>query len=169
MKKNILFLAVALFGITFCSSSFAKDLKIGYVDVYKVFNEYDKTKESEGVLDKKKKEVETKLIEKKASIEEIQNKLETLNEEQQKVEEGKLIEQAKEYRDLERTAVVDIRKERDDKMKEILEDINEVTKEYSETNDFDLVVNENTLLYSGDSIINITDQILKICNNNYKK
>ena len=169
MRKNIIFLAVVLLGISFSSNTFSGDLKIGYVDVYKVFNEYDKTKESESVLDKKKKTAEAKLIEKKNSLEEIQGKFEALNEEQKKIEEAKLIEQVKEYRELERVSVVGIRKERDEKMKEILEDINKVTEEYSKTNDFDLVVNENTLLYSGDSIVNITDKILEKCNSNYKK
>ncbi len=169
MKKFFIFVAAVILGVSFCSIGFAKDLKIGFVDVYKIFNEYDKTKESESTLDKKKKKVEEKLIEKKNVLEKIQNKLETLNEEQKKVEESKLIQQVKEYRDLERTAVVDIRKERDEKMKEILEDINQVTKEYSKNNDFDLVVNENAILYSGDSIVNITDKILKLCNDNFKK
>ena len=169
MKKFFIFVAAIILGVSFCSIGFAKDLKIGFVDVYKIFNEYDKTKESESTLDKKKKKVEEKLIEKKNVLEKIQNKLETLNEEQKKVEESKLIQQVKEYRDLERTAVVDIRKERDEKMKEILEDINQVTKEYSKNNDFDLVVNENAILYSGDSIVNITDKILKLCNDNFKK
>ncbi len=168
MKKIVGFLIVLMIMMSFSSTCFSKDLKIGYVDIFKVFNDYDKTKEYDEKLEVRKTAAEEKLEVKKEIIEKLQNKLDLLKDSEKVKEEAKLEKEINEYRDLEREVFTDIKKERDDKMKDIIEDINIIIKDYAKKNGFDLILNANTVLY-GSKSMDITNQILKVSNKNYKK
>jgi len=168
MKKSLVFLTALGLICCFSFSSFSQDIKIGYVDIFEIFNEYDKTKEYDEKLEKKKESLEKKLETKKSDIEKIQNKLTLLKEEERKKEEEKITKQIEEYRNLEREIFTDIKKERDEKMKEIVEDINKIIKDYARKNKFSLVINENTVLY-GEKVMDITSEILRISNKTYSK
>lgn len=162
---SLLILALIL---SFSFIGFAKDLKIGYVDIFKVFNDYEKTKDYDKNLETNKKVAEDKLEKKREVIEKLQSKLSLLKEDEKAKEEEKLSKEVQEYRDLEREAFTDIKKERDDKMKDIVEDIDKIVKDYAKDNGFDLVVNSNSVLY-GVKAMDITDEVLKISNKKYKK
>ena len=168
MKKIFGCLLVFAVIMSFSSTCFSKDLKIGYVDIFKVFNDYEKTKEYDKKLEKKKNAAEKKLEEKKVTIEKLQNKMSLLKEEERAKKEEELSEEVKEYRALEREVFTDIKKERDEKMKDIVEDIDKIVKDYAKKNGFDLVVNSNAVLYGAKSL-DVTSQILKISNDKYKK
>jgi outer membrane protein len=167
MKKLSIFVLVLGLVISSQSVCFSKELKIGYVNVFKVFNEYAKTKEYDEKLEKNKKEAEKKLEAKKETIEKLQNKLSLLKEKERSSEEEKMKKEITEYRETERKALIDIKKERDEKMKEIIEDINKVVEDYAKKNKFDLVVNESSVLY-GDKAMDITSDIMKLANKQYK-
>ncbi len=167
MRK--LLVALLMFGLVFgFGQVFAKDLKIGYVDIFKVFNDYEKTKKYDTSLEEKKKEAETKLDQKKTDLEQMQKRLSVLKEDEKKKEQEKLTKAVEEYREIERTAFIDIKKARDEKMKEIVDDIDKIVDDYANKNGFNLIVNENAVLY-GDKVMDITADILKIANTNYKK
>jgi len=167
MKKILIFLVGAGIIMSNQSVCFSKELKIGYVNVFKVFNEYAKTKEYDEKLEKNKKEAEKKLEAKKEAIEKLQNKLSLLKEKERSSEEEKMKKEITEYRETERKALIDIKKERDEKMKEIIEDINKVVEDYAKKNKFDLIVNESSVLY-GDKAMDITSDIMKLANKQYK-
>jgi len=168
MKRIIGCLLVLTVVMSFSSTCFSEDLKIGYVDIFKVFNDYEKTKEYDEKLEAKKKGVEKKLEKKKETIERLQGKLDLLKEGKRAKEEEKLNKELKEYRDLEREAFTDIKKERDERMKDIVEDIDVIVKDYAKKNGFRLIVNSNVVLY-GAKAMDVTDEILKISNKKYKK
>ena len=168
MRRILSLLVVVSLLLTMPASSFAKELKIGYVDIFEVFNEYKKTKEYDKVLEKEKGIEEKKLERKKGEIEKLQNKLSLLNESEQIKERGKLEDAVRDYRETERSAFIDLRKQRDEKMKEIIEDIDAVVKDYAKKNKFDLVINENAVLY-GINTFDITAQVLKEVNSRYRR
>ncbi len=168
MKKIFGCLLVFAVIMSFSSTCFSKDLKIGYVDIFKVFNDYEKTKDYDKKLEKKKNDVEKNLEAKKTVIEKLQNKMSLLKENKKAKEEEKLKKEIQEYREVEREAFTDIKKERDEKMKNIVEDIDKIIEDYAKKNDFDLVVNSNAILY-GAKTMDITSQILKISNKKYKE
>lgn len=165
-KWLVLIISGLIISVSF--TSFAKELKIGYVNIFKVFNEYEKTKEYDAKLEKETKKIEKELSVKKEAIEKIQNKLSLLKEAEKKKEEEKLREEIIGYRELEKEALINVKQERDGKMKEIVEDINKIVKEYAKNKGYDLVINENVVLY-GDKIMDMTEDILKISNQKYKK
>ncbi len=169
MRKCLSFLLALGITSIFFGKLEAKELKIGYVDFLKVYNEYNKTKDYEKALEEKKEEKDKELKKKIEEIEKLQNKIQLLKEKEREKEKEDLDKAVKEYRELERKIVVDLRKERDEKMKEILQDIEKVIKEYAQKNNFDLILNENIILYSTDKIMDITLEIMSLINNNYKK
>jgi len=169
MKKGLVILLSLGVMLSFVCSGFAQDLKIGYVDVFEVFNEYDKTKDYDATLEKKKEGIEKKLEAKKKDIEEMQSKLELLNEGEKEKETEKIMAEVKDYSAFERSAFMDIKKARDEKMQEIVEDIRKIIKEYAKKEKFNLIISENSVLYGDDMIINISKNILTIANQQFKK
>jgi outer membrane protein len=159
---------VLIMGLIIPSICVAQDLKIGYVDILKVFNEYKKTKDYDDMLEKRKNIKEKELEKKKEEIKRRQEKLDLLKDEEQKKEREEIAKIAGEYREMERQYILDLRKERDEKMKEIIKDINKVVENYANKKDFDLILNKAAVLY-GKKDIDLTDIILKIVNQRYKK
>lgn len=168
MKKFVVILAVLGLICILSFDSFAKDLKIGYVDILKVFNDYGKTKKYDKMLEEKKQEKEGKLEVKRKEIEKLQSKLSLLKDEKQKVQQEKIAAAVKDYRELEQRIFDELKKERNRKMQEIVDDINKIIKDYAKKEKFDLVINENSVLY-GTKAMDITKEILKNVNRKKKK
>ena len=154
--------------MSFSFACFAEEMKVGFVDVFEVFNEYEKTKDHDAKLEKRKEEAEKQLDKKKEEIEKLQGKLSLLKEKEKAKEEEKISKMIEEYRELERKSFTDIKKERDESMQVIVEDIDKVVADYAKKNGYDLILNENVILY-GNKAMDITSEILKISNKKYKK
>ncbi len=168
MQKFCKITLILVIVISFSFTGFAKELKVGFVDVFEVFNEYEKTKDHDAKLEKKKEEAEKQLDKKKEEIEKLQGKLSVLKEKEKAREEEKISKKIEEYRELERKSFTDIKKERDESMQLIVEDIDKIVADYAKKNGYDLILNENVILY-GSKAMDITDVILKISNKHYRK
>jgi len=165
--KRILILS-ALLGLVIPFSSFAKESKIGYVDILGVFNDYKKTQDYDEKLEQIAKRKSETLDEKKQKIEEMQEKLSLIKEEKQEGKKEELTQAIEEYKELERKIFLELRQDKETKMKEIVEDMNSVINDYALENKFDLIVNKNSVLYGQDSL-DITSVILDLMNKKYKK
>lgn len=163
MKKCFIFLVAFFVMCSFCSVSFAKEIKIGYLNFLEVFNEYKKTKDYDETLNKKAEVKEKELKVKESEIEKMQSKLNVLKDKEKEKEQKNVEKAAQEFLQLKRQSLIDLKKEKDEKMKEIIEDIDKAIKDYSKKNNFDLVVHGSAVLY-GDSAMDITQDILKIIN-----
>ena len=69
----------------------------------------------------------------------------------------------KAFQDFDRQKQTDLRKEQDEKMKEILKDIEEAVKKYAEKEGYNFVFNDRVLVYQ-DKSYEITDKIVDILN-----
>lgn len=154
--------------LSFAGNTFAKELKIGCVDAIEVFNEYEKTKDYDKVLESKKTDKEKKLESKGAELEKLQNKISVLKKEEQVKEKGNLEKTQKEFLELKRQAFIDLKKDRDEKMQEIIEDINKVIKDYAIKNGYDLMLYKSAVVYN-DKTFDVTAEILKLVNGKYTK
>ena len=74
MKKYVL-VGILIWGLILPIKCFAQNLKIGYVDVFEVFREYEKTKDYDKILENKKKAKEKELEKKRNEIKKMQDKL----------------------------------------------------------------------------------------------
>lgn len=169
MRKTLMIAIMTLVAVgCYWQGVFAKEIKIGYVNFMQVYNEYQKTKDYDAKLEGKKAEVEKNLNAKKEKIEEMRNKLNILNEKEQAKEKEKVEKEIQDFRDLERKAFIDIKKERDEKMKEIFEDVSAVVEDYAKKKGYDLILDQPAILY-GDKVMDVTTDILKAVNAKYKK
>lgn len=164
MKKSIVLLTAVLFAAGIfagpvCEKAFAKELKIGYVDLAKVFDEYKKTKDSEKVLEEKGKAKEserTKMVDEVKKLKDEQALLsEKAKAEKQSAIDAK-IKALQEYDTGARNALV---KDRNDMLGGIMKDIEKTVSEYAKASGYDLVLNSRMLLYGGEQY-DITSEIL---------
>jgi len=162
-----LVLAVGLVAV-FSLSCFAEDLKIGYVNYLEVIEKYKKTEDYDSVLEERRGQEEKKFEKRKDKIEKMRDKLNLMAESEREKEKEKLADEVRSFREDERAVFIDLRKERNEKMSEIVEDINKIIEEYAKKNKFDLVMHENAILF-GNKTFDITAQILKLVNKSYRK
>jgi len=166
--KKFLILVSFLILVLFSLNAFSKELKIGYVDFLKVYDEYQKKKDYQEVIEKKRSEKEEELKKKMQEIEKLQKKVNLLKDKEKEKEKENLEKLAKDFEEMRRKSFLDLKKERDEKLKEILEDIKEVINNYAKTNNFDVILNGEAVLF-GNNSLDVTSDIMKLLKEKYKK
>ncbi len=168
MKKAAVVLWGAIFGLVlFAASAQAAD-KLGYIDLSRTFSEYSKTKGYDKTLSDKEKAYTEERDKKVADLKAFQDKLNLLNDKEREAKKDDLAAKVKAFQDYDRQKQAELRKEQDEKMKEILKDIEEAVKKYSVKEGLTLVFNDRVLVYQVKNL-DITDKIIEILNREYKK
>ncbi|MBU0880857.1 MAG: OmpH family outer membrane protein [Candidatus Omnitrophica bacterium] len=162
MKKMV----VSVLALVFACNMFfgvemahAKEYKIGYVDLAKVFDECKKTKASEKDLETKGK---AKEAERATMVEELRKLKDeqALLSEKAKAEKQTIIDnKIKVLQEFDTKTRDDLVKERNDMLGLILKDIEKVVAEYSKAAGYDLILNSRMLLYGGTEY-DLTNEIL---------
>ena len=142
--------------------------KIGYVDLSRIFDEYTKTKEYDAVLEKKHSDYQAERDKRLSKIKDAQGKLALLKAEEKAKLEADMEKDRTDLLEFDRQQQTDLRKQRDEKIREILLEIEKVVKDYAEKEKFSLILNDRVLIF-GAPEINVTDPILKTLNDSYKK
>jgi len=156
-------LIAAAFVVTAIAPSFAKEYKIGYVDLAKVFDEYSKTRDSEKVLADKgklKEEDRKRMID---EIRRLKDEQALLSEKGKAEKQAAIDEKISKLQDFDRKVREELTKERNDMLNGILKDIEKVVTDYSKETGYDVVVNSRMLLY-GKEDMDLTAEILKRLN-----
>jgi Skp family chaperone for outer membrane proteins len=168
MRKLTGLLAGIVFGLSMLVGvSFAAD-KFAYVDLSRAFSEYNKTKDYDKVLAEKENIYTTEREKKVNEVKQFQDKMNLLSDKEKETKKGELDSRLKTLQDFDREKGTDLRKEQDEKMKEIFKDIEEAVKKYSEKEGLTLVFNDRVLIYQNKTL-DITDKIVDILNKGYKK
>lgn len=157
--------------LVFVSGGYAQTLegkKVGYLDISRVFDQYEKTKDFDKVLEGKHKEYESERNKKLEKIREAQNKLALLKDTEKSKLQGDIEQQRAELLEFDRQQQMDLRKQRDEIIREILLEAEKVVKDYAEKNGYVMIFNDRVLIYS-DKGFDVTEEILKILNAGYKK
>ncbi len=168
MKKVSFVFLLSLFLLGSPKLSLAQEAKIGYLDLSKVFDEYGKTKEYDKVLEEKHGVYQKERNERIEKLRSAQEKLALLKDEEKASLQQDIEKQKAELLDFQRSQETDLKKQRDEKIREILLEIEKIVKAYAEKEKFTLILNDRVLIYdngAGD----ITDPILKTLNENYNK
>lgn len=157
--------AIFAFGL-FCGmgqEAYAKEYKLGYVDLAKVFDEYKKTKDAEKNLEEKGKAKDAqrqKMIDELRKLKDEQALLsEKAKAEKQTVIDGKI----KALQDFDRIARDELMKERNDMLGGLLKDIENVVTVYAKETGHDMVLNSRMLLYGAEQY-DLTAEVLKRLN-----
>lgn len=141
----------------------AEELKVGYVDLAKLFDGYQRTKESDAALGKTGKQKEAELEGRMNDLKKLRQNLELLNDQAREAKVREIEEKQDELQRFRRDAARDLRQQRDGVAKEILKEIDAAVTEYAKANGFSLVLDERSLVY-GQAAQDLTDEILKRLN-----
>ncbi len=155
---------VGLAGFSSAAQTSTGELKIGYVNLPKVFDGYERTKASDADLEKKGSQKEAELQSRLNELKKMREGLELLNDKAKDARAREIEQKTDELQRFRTNTARDLRRERDQIAGEILQDIQQVVETYAKANGYTLVLNEKALLYSQPTF-DVTDEILKGLNN----
>ncbi len=167
--KNISKIGLAAVVVTFLLSSIAytKELKIGVVDVEKIYSEYEKAKQVREDIQKIRAEKQAELSKKQAELKKITDEY---NAKKSKMKSDEIKMYEKQINDLNAEINTFVKltnqqllEENKRKTQVLLNDIARVIQEYAIKNGYDLVVDKKSLPYFS-SGLEISNDIIKILN-----
>ena len=167
MGKSLRTLICLGFAIILLSGiSYAKEVKIAYINVLEIFDSYKKTETYDKQLEKLQDEKQKPFKDMANDLKKLKEKYDMVKDSEKESIQKQLTEKATEYQKKEREVVTELKGERDKKMKEIVDDINAAVKKYAQEKKYDYVLNETMVVY-GDPASDITKDILTILNSSY--
>ncbi|MDE2027454.1 MAG: OmpH family outer membrane protein [Candidatus Omnitrophica bacterium] len=164
---KVLVVAVA-FSVMSAGVSLAADLKIAYVDLAKVFDSYQKTKEFDAQLQKEGEAFQKQRDGMIQKIQDAQNKLTLMSDTQKASMQADIDKQKDAVIAFDKEKRQELTKRRDDKVREILTDIQGVVSAISKKDGYTYVLNDRVMIY-GDPQFDLTDEVMKNLNDSYKK
>lgn len=167
-RKIFLETAVTFFTLfVFALPAWAKPDKIGYVDVAKVFDGYQKTKDNDAKLQqagKKKEEERDALVHEVRRLKDEQALLaEGAREKKQEAIDAKI----RELQEFDSAARRELGEERNKTVREIFKDIDELVQRFGQRKGFDMIFNDRVLLYRS-STYDITSEVLDELNRGHQ-
>ena len=165
-KVLVLVLCITL-AVPFAAQAQEAKAKIAYVDLARIFDEYGKTKEYDKVLEAENNKYQDERNKKIDQVRELQGKLAMLKDAEKAKTEKDLEKMKADILEFDRQKRIDLTKNRDEKVREILLEIEKMVSEYAKKEGISYVLNDKTLIYGIESA-NITEPILKGLNNTYK-
>ena len=171
MKKMILF-ALSVFLFSFSTPAvvpaYAAGEKIGYVDLAKVFDEYQKTKEFDKSLETKGASKQTERDKLVADIKKLRDEAELLSAKAKDDKQAAIDEKIKSLQEYDRTTRDGLRRERDGMVRDILKEIEGVIQEFGKSQGYSYIFNDRVLVYKTEGS-DLTNQVIKALNDSYTK
>ena len=158
-------LAGSVFGV---SKAEAAADKIGYVDLARVFDEYNKTKEFDKTLEAKgatKQGDRDKMV---ADVKKLRDEAELLSAKAKDDKQAVIDEKIKVLQEFDRTTRDALRKERDGMVRDILKEIELVIQDFGKAQGYGYIFNDRVLVYKSEGN-DLTAQVIKVLNDNYTK
>ena len=165
-RVKVFGLMVAL-GLALTTAAFAKDMKIAHVDLSRLFDNYQKTKEYDAVLQKESEGFQKERDGMINKVRDAQGKLALLKEDEKQKLQADIDKQKNDLIGYDKQKRTELAKKRDEKVREILLEIEKIVSEMAKKEGYDYVLNDRVLIY-GDQSQNITDKVLKALNDSYK-
>ncbi len=166
--KRVSFLIFVLFFMNHSSLMAADQAapKYAYVDVAKVFDEYQKTKDNDQTLQAagKKREMERDNL--VHEVRQLKDELVLLREDAKAKKQEQLDAKLKTLQDFDAKAREDLGEQRNKVVREIFKDIDDSVQRYGERKAIDLIFNERALIYHNQQL-DISKEIIDELNKNY--
>ncbi len=148
--------------------AFAAEPKYGFVDIGKVFDDYEKTKKFDQDLQeegkKKQQERDAMVLE----VRKLREEQAILSEEKKKDSEASIEKKLKELDEFDRNVRKELGEKREKVVKEIFQDIDQKLKLFGDRKGYDYIFNDRALVYRN-AKYDQTAEVLKELNNDYKK
>lgn len=142
--------------------------KLGFMDLSKVFDEYNKTKDLDKQLENKgdlKQAERDKLV---ADIKKLKDELDMLSDKAKETKQTEIDDKIKKLQDFDRETRDALRKERDDMARQILKEVKDTIDEAGKNEGYFLILDSRAILY-GSEKDDMTQKILKLLNDKYTK
>ena len=162
MKKEIVFGLVALCAMQ-PLAAYAAELKIATIDLSRAFDEFEKTKESDKILEARGNDKKGERDRKVTEVKKLKGELDLLSDEGKKEKQAIIDQKVKELQEFDREVRDNLRGERDQMVREILKDIDDVIRQYGSENGYTFILNDRVLLYK-DKNLDVTEEIVKRLN-----
>ncbi len=144
----------------------APELKLGYVNLGKVFDQYQRTKDSESGLEQRGKQKEAQLQGQLDELKKLRDGLELLNDQSREAKTRELEEKSDRFKRTKEQSERELVAQRNQTAKQILDEIGQSVAEYGKANGFSLILDQRSLLYGQDGY-DVTDKIIQILNDRY--
>ena len=152
--------------LTVAGMAHAAGDKIAYMDLGKVFDEYNKTKDLDKQLEAKsntKQGDRDKLV---AEIKKMKDDLDLAKDADKAKKQSAIEEKLKKLQDFDKESRDALRKDRDDMARSILKEIKDTIDDIGKKEGYVYILDSRAVLFGGD-VNNLTDRILKILNDQY--
>lgn len=160
--KISIFAVCAIFVFT-CAAAQAKELKIGYADLPKVFEDYNKTKDAKKKLEEKGKAKDAQRQKLRAELKKLEDEQSLMSDKAKAEKQGAINAKRKEVEEFERSARDEFMKEYNESLTAIRKDIEVIVNGYAKESGYDMIVDSRMLLYS-DEKYDVTAELLKKLN-----
>ena len=171
MKKMLLFALPVFFLSVLVSSAapaYAVGDKIGYVDLARVFDEYQKTKQFDKSLEAKGASKQTERDKMVADIKKLRDEAELLSAKAKDDKQAAIDDKIKVLQEYDRTTRDSLRRERDGMVKDILKEIETVIQDFGKNQGYSYIFNDRVLVYKSEGG-DLTNQVIKALNDSYAK
>lgn len=168
MKKAISWIILPLMFLSFAVPAFAAELKVAYVAIDEVFDNYQKTKDQDLVLKTAGEAKEKERNDMMNSIRAMEDELALLSAAARAKKQEQLIEKKRQLEDFDRNVRQQLAEQRDKAVREIFQEIDTVVQDVSLKGGYDLVFNKRVLL-SQKKDFDITAQVSAELAKKYKK
>jgi Skp family chaperone for outer membrane proteins len=146
VKAVFTFLVAVLLTLSLQGTSEAKD-KVGYVNLSLVFDSYNKTKSFDQSL---QTEAEGKRVERESLVEavkKLRDEMELLSPENRAAKQQSIDQKVQELQAFDRDSRLVLRTKRDNMIREILKEIDDVVQAYGQAEGYEYIFNDRILLY----------------------
>ncbi len=168
MRRTTVVLLALMFSLSIFLGKASAAEKFAYVNLSGIFSEYGKTKDYDKLLSDKENTYSQEREKKVNEVKQFQDKMNLLSDKEKETKKADMETKVKALQDFDRQKQTDLRKEQDEKMKEILKDIEDTVKKYAEKEGYTFVFNDRVLVYQNKAY-DITDKIVGLLNKGYKK
>ena len=168
MVRKISLVMAAFFIIAICvaahnTDAFAKEYKIGYVDLAKISDDYSKTKEYEKSFEA---QVKGKDAERQKFVDEIRKMKDEqalLSDKAKAEKKGAIDDKIKNLQEFDRRIRDELIRQRNTMLGDIQKDIDGIISSYAKEAGYDIVLMKQTVLYAGNEL-DLTPEITKRLN-----
>ena len=148
--------------------AFAAEMKVAYVDVGEVFDNYQRTKDQDLVLKTAGEAKEKERNDMMAKIRSMEDELALLSADARASKQEQLIEKKRQLEDFDRTIRQQLAEQRDKVVREIFQEIDAVVQDVSTKGGYDMIFNKRVLLAQKKNF-DITAQVSAELAKKYKK
>ncbi|MFH0771161.1 MAG: OmpH family outer membrane protein [Candidatus Omnitrophota bacterium] len=172
MKTSVFKMVALVFLCSICLTAvncvFAAGEKIAYMDLGKIFDDYNKTKDFDKELEKKsdfKQAERDKLV---AEIKKLKDEIDLMSDKAKEPKQAAIDDKIKKLQDFDRDTRDALRKERDDMARRILKEIKDVIDGLGKKEGYSLILDSRAVLYGAEGD-DLTNSVSNDLNDRYSK